>query len=72
MIFEIDYQAITEAGGNTKTDPAIERKKGLKAITKVKAHYEPIPKDIKEAVLEVKGTPKLKMTTGKGCHSNIL
>jgi 5-methylcytosine-specific restriction endonuclease McrA len=30
-------------------------KKGLKAKTRLKAHYEPIPKEIKEAVLQEKG-----------------
>ncbi len=57
----MDYYAISEAGGIAKPIKLQKPKKGLKkriplkAKTKLKSHYEPIPKDIKEAVLEEKG-----------------
>ena len=60
----IDYNAIAEAGGIPKTySPNKERKatfhpsksEGPKRKTKLKSKSKPIPKAIKEAVLEQKG-----------------
>ncbi len=51
----MDYRAITNAGEIAKPIKIPKLKKGLKKKTPLKSHYEPIPKDIKEVVLEQKG-----------------
>jgi hypothetical protein len=49
------YRAIAECGGQAKPEPKVKTKKPLKAKKSLKSKSKPIPKEIKEAVLEQKG-----------------
>lgn len=49
------YEEIAAAGGIAKPAKKVKLKKGLQNKTTLKSHYKPIPKEIKEAVLEEKG-----------------
>lgn len=51
----MDYSLIGEFGGIAKPVRERKPKKRLQKKTPLKTHYEPIPKEIKEAVLEEKG-----------------
>lgn len=51
----MDYMEIAKAGGIPKPVRPEKKAKPLKSKTRLKSHYEPIPIEVKEAVLREKG-----------------